>query len=235
MVTFLMLLSPIAIMAYAGMADSLIRMIINFGGVGITVLFTQIVMHVWYVDKGRFKNLDNFLNRIATSVTVNKWKALWIAWLLGTILITPYLSLFFCLFFIGIFLLCIVVGIYTFSLLNKKLRVKLISRKAIYLMLHGVIQQSVAYVLYALLCRTPVLRSWLYVRDSEYEYTGFAFYPDLDAFSYMVESYIIITIIFSFPNLLFTLIWGCKTLHRKHIQKKQKYGEQRRNHVKRLG
>ncbi len=227
------LLLPTTAMAFAGRGDQLNELLINLLAIGVVVLLTQIVAHVVIVRGNRWCWLNNRLKRLAIKISANKWRALPVSWLLTACLTASYGIVVVVVFGLYLMMWLLVMGyigewcrwillLAPLFLLIIPIRKFLLGNRSMYLMLHGLIQQLVGYVLYALICSTPLLQSWLFVKDSEYEYNGFATYPGWEAFGYVAQCFIGLMAVWGISYLLLALFMRMTCLLKKRKEKRAK-------------
>ena len=64
-------------------------------------------------------------------------------------------------------------------------------------------QQTLGYLVYALICETDMFHRFVYYTDEEYEMLDLKLYPGIEGFEYMAEGFAIIATIASIPYILF--------------------------------
>ena len=208
--------------AHSGMYDKYVKMMAVLFTIIETIFVAQLVVYLLIVFKwGKLsKRIRMKLLFFSKRLCKNQWVNLFAAWALSSFVSTSYLNVFCSAFgFKGIILLFLFWCLYLIVVLNKEMRIKLLSGvKAIYLYLIASIGQGLVFVL---LLSTEIM--W-YIPVNEYTeplmlflrhtYRIYFFKPpsDENGICVLAKDMWLLTILLAIPYLLLLICFALRSI-----------------------
>ena len=207
--------------AHAGMYDRYLDMKISIDALVMVIVQVFIYLFLRYSKSKVSCWYKGLIIRIAKKVYKKSYLKWFASWALSSLVFTPYvigLSMEF--FFFAFIPLAVFLIYYSYWVLNTKKRKKhLTGIKGLSLLLSVSFQQALGYLIYVLICETSTFHRFVYYTDEEYEMFDFKIYPGIEGFYYIIEGFVVISIITAMPfivlfimrtirYLFFTFVFG---------------------------
>lgn len=208
--------------AHSGMYDRYLGSSVSIGTLCCVVAITHLLCFIIIrrVRSSKLLRLKKCIVAVSTAISTKEWVACIAGWLLFTITWGTYLGCFLNIFdllaFIPFWVIWVILSV---NIFNSKKRSRLFtSRKAIAKMIFTSIYQVIGIIVYSLICESPVLHSFVYYTDAEYDSYGLILYPGIEGVLYDFEWMINFACAFAVPFFMLMLYKCSNKIKRKWAQ-----------------
>lgn len=195
--------------AHAPMYDRYLDTTINIEALVLVIAVIQLSTFLFLkYSKARVVcRYKNFIIRLAKRIFKRQRLRYGFAWALSSIVCTPYVYGFSIeLAFFAFIPLLVFLLYYSKWVWNKEKRKKYLTGiKGLSKLLSVTCQQSLGYLIYALICETDTFHWFVYYTDEEYEMLDCKLYPGIEGFYYMAEGIVTIATITAIPYIVLFL------------------------------